>query len=391
MTGLLSFLLVLLSLVWGSPGTAAELSTADVAPQGWLISAADGANQALLPLYMSANGEALRLLPTLTPALSQTAGVPSSRAPLTIKHVMLLVHGTQRNAKDYFATLSRAAQAEQAAQPAQPILAETLLLAPQFLTPSDAPTPATAGHAETTLAYLRWSAEGWKSGEASIAPAGSSWSSFAAVDTLLRILAQHELLPNLQTITIAGHSAGAQFVQRYAAFTPLPEMLSKQGIQLRFVVANPSSYLYFSPAAAGPAGAAPRCPDSQDYKYGLAHLPPALVALLPSAWQGMDSIQLGPLLAARYRSRQIVTLLGERDNNPRHRVLDQHCAAQLQGPHRLARGLAYQQYLTSAWPLPADTQAARQPFYVIPNAAHDHAQIFLSTCGRRVLWGQACE
>ena len=46
-------------------------------------------------------------------------------------------------------------------------------------------------------------------------------------------------------VVIFGNSAGGQFVNRYAAVGRGPGALAARGIQTRFIVANPSTYLYF--------------------------------------------------------------------------------------------------------------------------------------------------
>ena len=46
-------------------------------------------------------------------------------------------------------------------------------------------------------------------------------------------------------MVIFGNSAGGQFVNRYAAVGRGPGALAARGIQTRFIVANPSTYLYF--------------------------------------------------------------------------------------------------------------------------------------------------
>ena len=56
----------------------------------------------------------------------------------------------------------------------------------------------------------------------------------------------------MKTVIVAGHSGGRQLVQRYAVAGRGDGALVKAGIHVRYVVANPSSYVYFSPER--PAG-----------------------------------------------------------------------------------------------------------------------------------------
>ena len=49
------------------------------------------------------------------------------------------------------------------------------------------------------------------------------------------------IFPNLKTVVVVGHSAGGQFVNRYAAGgAGCPNPL----VEVRYVIMNPSSYLY---------------------------------------------------------------------------------------------------------------------------------------------------
>eukprot|EP00658_Telonema_sp_P-2_P030013 TRINITY_DN2273_c0_g6_i1.p1 TRINITY_DN2273_c0_g6~~TRINITY_DN2273_c0_g6_i1.p1 ORF type:complete len:513 (+),score=106.17 TRINITY_DN2273_c0_g6_i1:83-1621(+) len=83
-------------------------------------------------------------------------------------------------------------------------------------------------------------------------------SSFAVIDQMVALLNNTRLFPNLKMISLVGHSAGAQVVQRYALSTHyLPPMEIKNAsevmpgeitirpeLDIRFVVANPSSWAY---------------------------------------------------------------------------------------------------------------------------------------------------
>ena len=52
-----------------------------------------------------------------------------------------------------------------------------------------------------------------------------SISSFEVIDQIISHIAEPDLFPNLATIVVAGHSAGGQHVNRYAAGTRLPSLL----------------------------------------------------------------------------------------------------------------------------------------------------------------------
>ena len=89
-------------------------------------------------------------------------------------------------------------------------------------------------------------------------------------------LNDRDRFPALKEVVVAGHSAGGQLVQRYAVVG----RPAARSAGLRFVVSNPSSYLYFSDERpqgdgrfAAPSDAAV-CPQYNRWKYGLAGAPP---------------------------------------------------------------------------------------------------------------------
>ena len=79
-------------------------------------------------------------------------------------------------------------------------------------------------------------------------------SSFQVIDDLLRSLDDRKRLPTLASIVLAGHSGGAQLVQRYAVLNQIDGPLRRDGIAVRYVVANPSSYLYLTKERPRPDG-----------------------------------------------------------------------------------------------------------------------------------------
>ncbi|WP_328603954.1 hypothetical protein OG943_28245 [Amycolatopsis sp. NBC_00345] len=98
----------------------------------------------------------------------------------------------------------------------------------------------------------------WKDGGDSVSPAGIS--SFTVVDEILAGLADKQHFPDLTRITLIGHSAGGQFIQRYAVAGAAPAKLP--GVSFHYVTANPSSYLYFTPDRPVGQGLPGSCPES---------------------------------------------------------------------------------------------------------------------------------
>ena len=150
--------------------------------------------------------------------------------------------------------------------------------------------------------------------------------------------------------------------------------LAAVGVKVRYVVANPSSYLYFSADRPQPAGGfapadADACPGVDQWKYGWTGAPAYAAQLSAPAYE------------ARYLERDVVYLLGAQDTDPRHPALDKTCAGEAQGPHRLARGLSYAAYLR--WRHPGFAPVVR----VVPGVGHDGERMLGSACGVAALFG----
>lgn len=273
-----------------------------------------------------------------------------------LTRAVLLFHGLQRNADVYFAD---ALAAQRAAGPAG---ASSLMIAPQFLTDFD----AAAHHLSPDT--LAWHAEAWTGGEPAASP--GPVSSFAAIDAILRHLADRRLFPDLTEIVVAGHSAGGQVVGRYAVAGEAEESLHGR-LAVRYVVANPSSYLYFTPERPQPVAPA-ACPGFDAWKYGFSSGVPPYVTMRAEA------------LEARFVTRRVTYLLGTLDIDPNHRVLDKSCAGEVQGPYRLARGHAYFAMLQRRHP-----DGLNQVLREVPGVAHDGGRMYGSPCGLAALFGTA--
>lgn len=281
-----------------------------------------------------------------------------------IREVVLVQHGLQRNGDDYFA----AGAALLKASGRNPD--EVLLVAPNF--------PGTPDRNKGFTGMPHWSVQGWLSGEDAV-EGPARVSSLQVLDDLLARFTDKTRLPQVRKLTVAGHSGGAQIVHRYAVLNNVDERIRAGGIELRYVVANPSSYLYFTPVR--PAGAdgksfAPydvaRCPDYDKYRYGMQDMVPYA--------KGAD----GMALYRRYAGRQVTYLAGTEDNDPNHRVLDKSCGAEAEGPTRLqrARGyLRYERYLASPG------LVMRHQAYEVVGVGHDQARMFGSQCGARAVFG----
>ena len=272
-----------------------------------------------------------------------------------VQRALIVIHGRLRNAQTYLHSAEQAAS--QAGQ-----LSTTLVIAPQFLNESDGTRNALSD------SVLRWHANDWMAGDPAVSPA--PLSSYAALDQILERLSDRKRFPALREVVIAGHSGGAQVVQRYALTTQADKALQADGIKVRYVVANPSSYAYFNAQRPIPTFDAANCPGFNTWKYGLKEL--------PAYAEGQKHRQL----EQAYVERDMTYLLGARDTDPNHPALDKSCEAEAQGAFRLERGKNYFEYLTLRHP-----QGLNQRLVEVPGVGHNGDQMFTSPEGQKALFG----
>ena len=273
---------------------------------------------------------------------------------------LIVIHGLLRNADEYERT------GEQVLAAAKEAGANTLLITPQFLAQLD--VTALSLPPDT----LRWDTNNWNDGYPALGPA--PLSAYSALDAVLLRLADRARFPALREIVLAGHSAGAQMVQRYAVVGRAPDALVSGSPAVRFVVANPSSYLYFDGERPHGDGFAPydaaACPSYDHWKYGPDGPPPYVSGSIAD-------------LEGRYVARNVTYLLGLLDTDPNHPVLDKSCSGEAEGPYRLARGESYARYLKQRHP-----SGTAQSLADVPGVDHDGLGMFTSPCGIAVLFNE---
>ncbi len=314
-------------------------------------------------LTVRPDGEALRL-PYYANRILGTSYPEVTRA-------VIVINGTLRNADEYYQYALEAAQMSGGAD------SSAFIIAPQYLTEAD------LQHWDLPDDYAFWAYMGWRKGDLSLStvhhPRPARLSSFAVADSILYRLVT--TCPNLEQIVVAGHSAGGQFCNLYAAGTGIPSwILQNYEVPMRWIVGNPSCYIYFNEErwiegtsyayAAPSAEAIAECPTYNDYKYGVVN-PNEYMSI------GTDSLR------ARYSHRRVIYLLGELDVNPNDFYLERGCEAMLQGDYRLERGLVYWNYLGYYF---GEAIWDQQALAIIPGVAHDGHGIFTSECGRYYLF-----
>ncbi|MFM0157208.1 MULTISPECIES: alpha/beta hydrolase [Paraburkholderia] len=283
-----------------------------------------------------------------------------------VTRAVIVIHGKLRNADVYFRTAQNARDAAHADADS------TLLIAPQFLATLDLRV-----HDEPAD-LLRWTGDAWMGGEAARAPLPIS--SYTVLDAIVTRLADRKLFPNLRHVVFAGHSGGGQVVQRYAVAARNIDVLTQEGIDVRYVVASPSTYAYFDaqrPNAQGVATPfdAAQCADFNQWKYGMDNRPPYLDDRSPAQ------------LEATYASRRIDYLVGGADDDPQQSALDKSCAAEAQGPQRVARAEAYYRYIQLRHP-----EGLKQSFHIVPGVGHNGARMLTSVCALSAMFDtKGCE
>ncbi len=271
-----------------------------------------------------------------------------------IARAVIVIHGRLRNAETYYrSALTAQAAAGQAGRSA-------LMVVPQFLAAID----VASHHLPPDI--LRWTLEGWEGGDPALAP--EPVGSFAVLDAILARLGDRRVFPNLKAVVVAGHSGGAQVVQRYAIAGRGDAALTREGIDVSYVVANPSSYAYFDEGRPVPSIAA-ACPGFNDWKYGMDRRPAYLAAPAPAD------------LERAYVARRVTYLLGTADTDPDHPALDKTCMAEAQGPYRLARGESYVATMKAR-----DAGTPNHRLRLVPGVGHDGDGMLTSACGLAALF-----
>ena len=266
----------------------------------------------------------------------------------SVTRALITIHGAGRNADGYFRSSVAAAFLAGA-------LENTVVISPRF-----------AGNDGTTCKdamganELNWRCVGvaaWRTGGAAVSD--ESVTSYALADELLRKLARRDIFPALRAIVVAGHSAGGQFVSRYAMANTVHDGL---GVPVTYVVSNPSSYAYLDerrPAASGELQAfadRQNCTTYDHWPYGLQQR------------NGYAAKVADAELKTRLVARPVTYLLGGLDTLP-IAGFDSSCPAMAQGPTRLARGQTYAKYIN-------DAHGAKHPVLVIPLCGHSARCMF---------------
>jgi pimeloyl-ACP methyl ester carboxylesterase len=284
-----------------------------------------------------------------------------------IQRALIMIHGTNRNADDYFTTAVIAAFAAGA-------LDDTVVISPRIASQS--------GSCKDTLAAneVSWSCTGdsWRSGGTSTSH--PDLASFDFIDQILRKLANKNIFPNMRAIVVAGHSAGGQVVARYQMVNKVHETL---GVPVTYVVANPSSYAWPDAMRVLPVDDAVAASAKDGWnqtephtKFSYAPFDGAASCAGYNTWPfglekrtgGYTAKTSDDQLRKQLVSRPTTFLLGQVDTLPLG-GFDSSCGAMAQGPTRRARGEAYVKYISEKF-------GAKHPIMIVDECGHNNRCVF---------------
>jgi len=299
---------------------------------------------------------------------SQKAGIPYCTShDLRKKHpqidrVVIVQHGRHYNPITYFNDMTKAAELAGKKE-------TTLILAPQVVR-----YRYIKNFGLDPNYFLQWN-KFWVFGTRVAQPFYKSV--FDLYDDVLKLLDQstNTNFPNLKNVVIAGHSAGGQFVQRFAlasAFWP-------KNFHLRYIIMNPSTYGYLAEDRPYELTDVVKmiCPQYNNWGYGLAKM-----------WS-FNKLVGGPEgMRENYRGRDVVYLLGDKDTKGYgESKLDSTCPAALQGPNRFARGMNYYKHIQKVFGTDGKRDDKIHRIAVVPDAGHKQAQMFQSPTSLPFIFG----
>ena len=280
-----------------------------------------------------------------------------------VEHAVIVVHGQGRNADGYFRHAMAGAFLAHA-------LHRTVVISPRIASNNKRSCADVLEPGEAN--WMCSGPDSWRVG----GPAQNfeGMNSFQVMDEILRLLARKDRFPALQTVRVIGHSAGGQYVSRYAMVNAVHEQL---GLPIEYVVSNPSSYTYLDDlrpqATTGKAGfefspgsSLGACNGFNQWPYGSERR------------MGVAKTLDEPTLKRQLISRPVTYLLGELDILPLY-GFDDSCSAMAQGPTRLARGQAYAQYVN-------EKLGAKHRVKVVPACGHDARCMFSSETALELIY-----
>eukprot|EP00927_Polykrikos_kofoidii_P030054 TRINITY_DN25929_c0_g1_i1.p1 TRINITY_DN25929_c0_g1~~TRINITY_DN25929_c0_g1_i1.p1 ORF type:complete len:487 (+),score=49.03 TRINITY_DN25929_c0_g1_i1:101-1561(+) len=348
-----------------------------------------------------------------------------SSMPLGAELVVLMFHGTGHSGLKYFCMGARMLGVQKRFD-----INSTFLVAPEFYYRTEYPQPLDLWWNGSNLS------DDYRMAAMSAEDSGGRIFSYEVIDQMILRLVNASFLPKLEQVMLVGHSAGAMFVNRYAATMHLPLLAD---IFMTFVIANPSTYLYMDSErwaytcdrfgctqpvhdvynrSLGQRGYDEnkhgarvlskqngkrfvcRISASDEWPYGLDTDNVATVGALGKA--PVSYIRRSGELAASLKvfpRRDVVYFVGQNDTctddlmpfgcakscwrrfyNCSRSALDMRCRAMLQGWNRNMRGKLYMEHLENHFGRPVHR------LYEVPNVGHQPRSMLCSDKVREVLF-----
>jgi hypothetical protein len=262
---------------------------------------------------------------------------------------VIVIHGINRNANDYFNYLMQSLQAESLEN-------NTVLIAPFF-----------KSAAEAQDGEHFWSSTAWREGQQSSSSAKAS--SFEVVDQLIAQLANKARFPVLEKIVVTGHSSGGLFTHLFAAANTVEA--AYPDINFDYVVAN-SQYFYYPDGQRVdentnqlyiPAG----CTGYDLWPMGYAVVPPYVGTTNTSTFN------------TQFVQRNITYLLGNGSGSD-SALNTTDCYATLLGSSRYKRGENMYQYMELAYP-----GTHNHSRVIVDGIGHDGAGMYSSATFKTLL------
>jgi len=316
---------------------------------------------------------------------------PSMGALTDLNHVnvttaILVVHGTLRDAWNIYCAMDSSLYAQ------YPTTRNNFyLVAPHFTVRSDKPPKDT----------IFWdNNSGWKQGDDWSLDINPQRSSFDVLDEIVRIFINKTHFPSIENVIVAGHSAGGQTIQRYSLGTTIDAEVKNNGVTLRYIVANPSSYAYLDTQRvenlpycdantipglaytfATPSNdTITKCPLYNTWRYGLVGLNDFMSKISTS------------LMIDNYEVKDVVYLLGSSDicndliNHCYDNDLDTTCEGEIEGLCRFQRGWVYYKYLQNYFKTTNGNEV--HTAVSVPDIGHDACGMFGSENGRAAIFSR---
>lgn len=292
---------------------------------------------------------------------------------LQVDTALIIVHGSDRNADDYFCTALSLLDND------LHTLESTLIIAPWFASPEDT-------HILDDLLL-------WADKESETSPLSHSWrygadainapiSSYGVLDSMVEYLVTAKVqFPNLRRIAVAGHSAGGQVTHRWSLLSNSPTW-SHSAVTIVSVVANPRSYCYLDGRRFLHDGSfdipdtdsIQVCPNYNQWQWGLEQ-----GGILTCPYKDRALLQTpAKVMAQRYATRNVVYLAGEFDILPANDGCE---TSVFQGPNRQQRAKFYVQGLQKYFGRNV------HELHIVEGSPHDHMLMFQSQQGRRAIFG----